>query len=355
MVFSVQYLRGIAALMVLLEHTAAKSAQYSTNVLSGWHIGGAGVDLFFLVSGFIMCHTTTNKHQQKGASRQFLWRRVLRIIPLYWLVTCAALLVFLIAPDKINSQGGDTQILASFFLLPTDGLYLVSNGWTLRYEFLFYMIFMLGLFFSKRIGQVLVISMIAALVLWGQLQAADNAVTRFITDALLLEFAAGMALYHIYSAYQRLDHPPSMLPFVLLGIALGSLFAVNQGINSEIRVIDFGLPMACAMAGLLCLESSLRQQPIQWLKMLGDSSYAMYLTHPFILAGGAMIFSKLHLHTALSGFAFTGLLLAISIIAGYLVYEWLEKPIGRKISSMMSPDKDRKTVITPSPRIVQNA
>lgn len=334
MVYSVQYLRGIAAFMVLLEHVGVKSGQHSTNLLSSWHIGGAGVDLFFLISGFIMCHTTATKHQQTGASRQFLWRRVLRIIPLYWLVTCAALVIYLVMPDKINSGGGETGVFASFFLLPTDQLYLVSNGWTLRYEFLFYFVFMLGLFFSRFIGQALVVSLLLGMVWAGQWLAPQSAVGRFVTDTLLLEFVGGMLLYHAYHALKSLRNVRIPMAFGFMGIALGSLLAVNHGISSGVRVIDFGVPMVFLMLGGLSLEPLLAAKPVGFLKMLGDSSYAMYLVHPFVLAGGAMVLNKLQLSHAFFGVFFAASLVGLSVLVGYLVYELLEKPISRRLSSL---------------------
>ena len=333
MVLSIQYLRGIAALMVLLEHVGLKSAQFSTNSLSGWHIGGAGVDLFFLISGFIMCHTAESKHQQSGAAGQFLWRRVLRIIPLYWLMTCAALLIFIIAPEKINSQGGETGILASYFLLPTDQLYLVANGWTLRYEFLFYLIFMLSLFFAKGLGRLFVAGLIITMVSVGQWLAPASAPGRFISDPLLLEFVGGMVLYTAYFHYQHLHSRLIILSAIFMGLALGGLFAINQGLQSGIRIVDFGIPMLFLMAGTLCFEPIIKRYPIRFLKMLGDSSYAMYLVHPFILAGGAMLLNKLHLNNMMGGTVFIASLLILSTLAGYLVYEIVEKPIGRRLSS----------------------
>lgn len=337
MVLSVQYLRGIAALMVLCEHVALKSTQYSTSSLSGWHVGGAGVDLFFLISGYIMCHTTENKHQQVGAAREFIWRRVLRIIPLYWLITLAALAIFIIAPEKINSGGGGTDILASFFLLPTEQLYLVANGWTLRFEFLFYFIFMLGLLFTKTTGRSFIIAVIIVLVALGQWLTPSNIVLRTVTNPFILEFAVGMALYYVYQYSQR--HQPSSFVFgsILLGLGIGSLAAVNQGLQTDIRVIDFGIPMLLLMVGALYLESTLNKRPVQLLKILGDSSYAMYLSHPFVLAGGAMVMNTLHLNNWLGGIPFVVVLLVGSITIGYLIYILVEKPISRRLSSIQNP------------------
>jgi hypothetical protein len=108
---------------VLLHHAAWKGVQYSTDPLSWFHVGSAGIDLFFIISGFIMCFATENKHQQKGSFRKFIKNRVLRIIPLYLILTTVALIVYIIYPEKVNSTGGKTSIIDSYFLIPTESYY----------------------------------------------------------------------------------------------------------------------------------------------------------------------------------------------------------------------------------------
>jgi peptidoglycan/LPS O-acetylase OafA/YrhL len=274
----------------LLEHVGFKSAQYSTDLFSGFHVGGGGVDLFFLISGFIMCHTTANKHQTKGAAAQFIWRRVTRILPLYWLITCFALLVYLMMPGQINSNSGGTDLVASYLLLPTDQVYLVSNGWTLSYEFLFYAVFMLGLFFTRGVGTVLVIALLLMMVIIGMVNPQATVWGDFLTKVLLLEFILGMLVYYYY---QHIKQLPLALCAVLIGLGIGALLAVNQGIRSGNHVIDEGLPMVLILVGALGLEPLLQKRPSEFLKSLGDSSYAMYQVHTFVLAAGAMILSKL--------------------------------------------------------------
>lgn len=326
MVFSIQYLRGLAAILVLLEHVGLKSAQYSNDLFSGWNIGGAGVDLFFLISGFIMCHTTADKHQSKGASVQFIWRRVTRILPLYWLITCFALVVYLVMPGQINSNGGGTDLVASYLLLPTEQVYLVSNGWTLSYEFLFYAVFMLGLLFSRGVGTVLVIALLLMMVGYGLVKPQEGVWGDFLTKVLLLEFVFGMLIYHYY---QRIKQLPLALCAVLIGLGVGALLAVNQGIRTDNHVINEGLPMVLILIGALGLEPLLRKRPNELLKVLGDSSYAMYLVHPFVLAGGAMVLSKLGLNNLFGGYFFITVLIIGSLVAGYLLFQFVEKPLSK--------------------------
>ena len=328
MVLSVQYLRGIAACMVLLEHIGLKSSQYSTNVLSGWHVGGSGVDLFFLISGFIMCHTMTEKHQQPNASLTFLWRRVQRIIPLYWFVTCLALVIYVLMPDKVNSSGGETDLLASFFLLPSNGSYLVANGWTLSYEFLFYTLFTLGLLFSRGVGSLLVVLVLSALAVFGFMHPQYSVWGMFLTNQLLLEFAVGIALSYYLPYINRL---PTMAMPMLIGLGVGGLLAVNQGISSDIRVIDFGIPMVLIMAGALGLEKELQQRPNTLLNLLGSSSYAMYLIHPFILVAAAMVLSKLGLTDVLNGWFFVVVLFIGSTVGGWVLFKYVETTMANFI------------------------
>lgn len=90
MIYSVQYMRAIAALIVVVSHSAWKGEQYSSDPLSFFNVGGAGVDLFFIISGFIMCHTVENK-QIKILS--FIKARIRRIIPIYWVLTTLAFVI----------------------------------------------------------------------------------------------------------------------------------------------------------------------------------------------------------------------------------------------------------------------
>ncbi|WP_313159776.1 acyltransferase family protein, partial [Mixta calida] len=138
MIISVQLLRALAAIMVVMHHITIKAGQYHNNALSGFHIGEFGVDLFFIISGYIMCYTTEGK---KIVPWVFIQRRIKRIIPLYWVMTAIALAVYLVAPAMVNASGGETSILASWTLFPLGKKLLVNNGWTLSYEFLFYLTF----------------------------------------------------------------------------------------------------------------------------------------------------------------------------------------------------------------------
>jgi peptidoglycan/LPS O-acetylase OafA/YrhL len=185
---SVQIMRGLAAFMVVAHHCAWKGQQYSTDPWRGFRAGEAGVDLFFVISGFIMCEATNRRPIGFGA---FLKARALRILPLYWLLSLVALACWRIAPQWVNSKGGDTVVLESFLLLPTTGLYLIQNGWTLSYEFLFYAIFALGLLWRGAARHALPFALLVLLASAGLLWRPASLAGQFFTHASLFEFAMG--------------------------------------------------------------------------------------------------------------------------------------------------------------------
>ena len=101
MYLSIQYLRALAAIMVVIAHSNHKAMIYNVDLLNFVKIGGGGVDLFFIISGFIMC-LTVDRNRQSFTS--FMKSRVIRIAPLYWILTCVALTIYLINPNLVKSS-----------------------------------------------------------------------------------------------------------------------------------------------------------------------------------------------------------------------------------------------------------
>ncbi len=328
MILSIQYLRGLAALLVLLSHAAWKGKQYAGDPLGWFHIGAAGVDIFFVISGFVMCHTTRVKNDNPWAVAHFLGRRFSRILPLYWTLSTVALLVFLLVPSVINSAGGKTDILKSFLLIPSQDRFLIEAGWTLSYEFFFYVIFALGLLRSGIVGHVLTCSALMALFLGGRLlesasaTEAQGTMFAFVTDAILLNFVFGIALYHL--------HRHKVLPLRWVWLVLLSgfiwLVAVNQGLlNFHFRCVRYGVPAFLVCWGLIRLEDILRRAPSNVASYIGDASYSIYLLHPFALALVAIMLKQFGLLSP--GWLFLLISVAVSLVSGLVCYALIEKPM----------------------------
>ncbi|MEK6388140.1 MAG: acyltransferase [Paraburkholderia tropica] len=219
MLLSIQYLRGLAAILVLLYHASHKQVQISGNGHE-WQFGSSGVDLFFVISGFIMCHVTAHK---KIRPVDFIRARVKRIIPLYWTLSLAALAIYLIKPNLVNSSGGTTSIINSFTLIPNGEKYLIQNGWTLSYEFLFYTIFSLTLFKWCKLRIPLATFAILALVITGSVLSPENATLQFVTSKMLVEFLMGMIAF----IYVNCSYRNALVDAMLLVTGATALYAAS--------------------------------------------------------------------------------------------------------------------------------
>ncbi len=322
MILSIQYLRGLAALLVLASHSYWKLVQYSgIQNIDFYKIGHMGVDIFFIISGYIMCHSIKNK-RIRGLS--FFRKRIFRIIPLYWSLTLVALLVFLVFPNMVNSSSGKTVIFESFFLLPTSYNYLLTNGWTLAYEFYFYTIFALVL--HRRNNLVLVILLISVITISGMiLTKTNNAYYKFFTNEIMLEFVFGILIFKFKGILKF--KPVFSCLIVLLGVLLAVYFKLN---GFGIRIIDFGVPAMIFFIGVVSLEDFFvgkRHMEVSKLfEMLGASSYSLYLIHPFLLVSTALVFKWLGL-TNYVILLYISLFMS-SVIGGYVCYKFIEQPLS---------------------------
>ena len=333
MVLSIQYLRGLAALMVLLSHAAWKGEQYAGNPLSWFHIGHAGVDIFFVISGYVMCHTTQPRLGRPFLLWRFVAHRLGRILPLYWILSLVALGIYAVRPEMVNSGGEGTDVWSSFLLWPSDRSYLIQAGWTLSYELFFYGLFALSLCASATWGGMMSCVILAGLFVLGRVFEQGGLVSmgrwldwRFLTDAVLVNFIYGIALFHLNRRWQ--------LPLTWAGLSLvmGVLgfAAVNEGwFDGRWRCFKFGIPAFLMCLGCTQMEGWLRKSPSDLWALLGDASYSVYLVHPFALALGALVLRKFDVHA--HGTVFVGLLVLFSVLAGLLCYRWLEQPLMRAV------------------------
>jgi peptidoglycan/LPS O-acetylase OafA/YrhL len=328
MILSIQYLRGIAALLVVLSHIAWKNIQAGGDTMHWWHEAGTfGVDIFFIISGFIMVYITQNMHQKPHGVRTFIKKRFIRIVPLYWFYTLIALTIFLLMPERINSEGGETQILKSFFLLPyrADESYLVSVGWTLHFEFIFYILFAFGLLFKQITGNILVASAILFSLFYYSfisMEGMSYIYYSFLND-IFFEFALGMLLFHIINKLTRFHISFSLL---LITIGIYMFYYLHTGGSfTGIRHVDTGISAFLICFGVITLEYFLAKREIKLLTMLGNSSYSLYLLHPFVLVAVVMVNDKFQ-HIIPQNQTFLILMmLFISLISGYISHLYIEK------------------------------
>lgn len=269
----VQYLRGLAAMLVVFIHLQ-EQLQRAGFPISIVDYGSAGVDIFFVISGFVMWHTTV----QPMAASEFYRRRVIRIVPLYWLLTTLMLGILLVAPALVRSGAVDWgHVAASFFFIaqphpsiPNSMFPLLVPGWTLNYEMYFYLLFGAMLFLPAQSRAIAVALVFGGLSLLNLLAPQGLSVFGFYTDPIILEFAVGALLGY---ACQRGAWLPARIavPLAIAGITLIVLKfdaprILSNGIGSMLLVIAIVL---------VEVRRPIAKRPLPLL--IGDASYSIYL------------------------------------------------------------------------------
>lgn len=329
---SIQYLRAAAALMVVFFHADGMAQEYFG--FAGLQFGAAGVDIFFVISGFIMWVTTAS---ERITPASFVANRIVRIVPLYWAMTLLLYGGWLIFrdPATLPSLGNLVRSLLFIpFVSPRTGEIqpLLIAGWTLNFEMFFYAVFACTLLVARRYRAVVVCGVLGALVAWPLLAALSSPLALTYTSPLLIEFMIGCLLGVMYE--RRALPRPAIAAFVLVtgcGLLLtsGMLSAADTG---AVRFVHWGLPAFLIVTGTLGLESKLKEWRL--LMLLGDASYSIYLTHGVVLSAveGVVFLSGWGGGNPVSGeFILAGCI--ASIAAGVGVYSAVEKPwaaLGRK-------------------------
>jgi len=327
--YSIQYLRALAALAVVVFHAGERAGMPFT-------IGAAGVDVFFVVSGFIMMAISDARPTSPAA---FFRNRLLRIAPAYW---AATLLMIAGAAAGLfpNLKLEFTHVLGSFLFLPvaspsSGSLWpVLVQGWTLNYEIFFYAVFALALFLKPG-GRLLALTAVfAILVAGGTLLQPENPIIGFYTAPVILEFVAGAALAKLWQA-DRLPSPIIGLVLVTLSIAG---FAAIQLYRLEFDAWSCGPLAFMLVTGALAIETAGRLPVSRVLTYLGDASYSIYLWHTFAVS----VIVKLGVMLSLAPPLIVVIAVVLGAAMGIAGYELLEKPIqhllkGRRPFAWRSP------------------
>ncbi|MEG3164806.1 acyltransferase [Sphingomonas sp. PB2P19] len=364
--WTVQVLRGVAALMVVFGHSQSAVGAAITSGASGAQVfvrstlvpWGAGVDLFFVISGFIIVHASTRLFARPGARKDFIARRLIRIVPLYWLVTT----LFLALLAAATLKGGDAfpgsaAILASYAFVPMDtrgdgGLFPVFDlGWTLNYEMLFYALLAVVVAWPRRRALVVLAVVLAVLVGVGQVVPLPAALW-FWTRPIILDFGLGVAVGALVAGHVVL---PKALRIAIAAVGIGVLLAdpghVFDGpvgmtvANAWPRVLLAGVPVAAVLAAaLLGPEPGMPRAAVPFTR-IGDASYSLYLFHPFALIAMEKAAQKLAVVRDTPGWVLVLVTVAGAILIALAAYRWIERPMTIALTAMLAPRRPTAPLI----------
>lgn len=332
---SLQALRAFAAIFVMVYHgtTLVFKATGYNYLANFFTVGFMGVDVFFVLSGFIIFHTYAAK---KIIVSDFLRKRFVRVVPIYWLVIIGLIIIHIPFPAPNQAELNDVSVLvASFTLYPSKTLVL-GVAWTLTYEILFYIVFALTAAVNTKTfyytftawGLIIIVLYILKI---SPTQFAANA----LINPVILNFGFGCVIAYLYRKYKDLKywHFVAGIGFLLLCITWCCYyFAVNRDAQAPFytsdmsRVYLFGIPSAVLIYGLLYLN-----KPVPGILVrVGDASYSLYLIHAAVITLLLRFAIKLDVLKPTDHFniaAVATLIFVLTIAVSLLFYKFIEKPL----------------------------
>jgi exopolysaccharide production protein ExoZ len=337
---TLQVTRGVAANLVVLSHLVPIEPRYT-----GGHIlptcsfyGMAGVDIFFVLSGFIMVAVAG-----KGIGAiQFLWRRAARVYPAYWLVSLLILAICLAKPAWAGIWWPNS-VWRSFLLVPDSQWPLLAIGWTLIHEVYFYLIFaaLLALRIPLSIGLLGWGFVLLIVTILGGDYVTSFPLGRVLTSPLTAEFMLGAAIGILYDQKNMRGAAwagpigLAMLAASIVFVAPALALANNTHFGAW-RVVLFGIPAALIIYWLAALEQKAARTPPRLLVALGDWSYATYLTHLLVLfAFGRMIHALAPLGV-MSGLVLIVVGLLAANLTGAVMFRFFERPTLKMLNRLGS-------------------
>ena len=365
----VQVLRSVAASMVVFSHSQAavaglERARHGSFVRFTLLPWGGSVDLFFVISGFIMVYASQRLFAAPGGTVEFLRRRLVRVAPLYWVCMSAYLAIILLAHAK-----GDTKtfslpaIAASYVFLPFRSLGahggtfpLFDLGWTLNYEMFFYVLFALTMGLRRGRAVVAVLAMLVAMTLVGVVLKPTGAALQFWTQPIVLDFGLGVLVANLRCSGVRW---PTALRWTLaiLGVAAFcvdplKLFSGPIGTtasNGLPRILTSGRPVAAVISAVVGGRDVV-WRPLAPLVALGNASYSLYLVHPFVLILVEKVAIKTGLVAHVGPWPIAAAALVLSVAAAFASFHLLEEPLTRvALRVTRRPGRSDPTPVVASP------
>lgn len=330
---NLQVLRFLAALAVVLFHVGSGLVMEHPDWANPFSLGYAGVDVFFVLSGFIMAHTV---RPERGAW-DFSVRRIARIVPLYWFLTLVLFAVALLAPALLNSPHVDiVQLFKSLIFVPyqkDNGAVqpLLFLGWTLCYEMFFYLIYSVSIAIAGRWARgwekLLVVGFLGLCIAAGFTIPQGNALAGFYTNPILAEFIFGVALCEGLRRWPIRQR--SLVVAGAIAVVGALLFLILQGLP---RPVGLGLPAVAIVAAFVLMPES-SSRPFRAMVLLGNASYSLYLIHPYCIQLPIKLASRLGNPLLLVCAAILGAFAAL--VASIVLYRMLEKPVQKAILQLL--------------------
>ena len=341
----IQVLRGIAALLVVLFHFRHYiNDVYPIKDLGDrlFLFGEAGVDLFFVISGFIIVYSSSNKND--NTFLHFIIKRFFRLYPLYFSMLSVYLILYHDEPFQFEN------IIKSYFLVPIDynakgpwfGLSAIYTAWTLTYELYFYVVFSIAIIFSHKYRALLCAVFILLIIgfsqkfIYGhffldpitQKKTLNSVVYNliFISNPLIIDFILGMFVAYMYKAYEKLCFNKLVLTsFSLVLLTLAVIFMVSH-VTAYVGPRSWGICSAIIVLSVLIISKNADLIYPRVLIYLGEMSYSIYLNHVVVKKIAFSYIGSLGLFAHGDGGIILFSLIISTLCLSFITYNFIEKP-----------------------------
>ncbi len=340
-ILSLEAMRGIAALLVVLFHaTQGLQEFFKREAFNNFFlIGSKGVDLFFVLSGFIIFFVHYQDIHRPERFQHYLWKRFSRIYPSYW-IACSLALVFYFLQGRLNGKEFDFQnIFNSFLLLPNQMRNLLVVSWTLTFEVMFYFLFAL-LILNQTLGRIVFSAWALGIVYISIWEIPLSLPYAYFLNSRNVEFFWGM-LAALYLIHYPLKFPSliACIGFcIFLGFALGEVyfpFPKTRNIDFLMSHLIYGCGGSLFILGIVGQELKNKVLVPFFLSFLGSTYYSIYLIHVPAL----LLFYKMQ-HIFLINFLFSSEIFlivggAFGVFMGIIFYWLIEKPLRLFLANLM--------------------
>jgi peptidoglycan/LPS O-acetylase OafA/YrhL len=349
----VQALRGISAIAVLVYHLAAREVQDwpdgQGHVFSPFFsFNSFGVDLFFVISGFVITSASLKDFGRPDRILGFLKKRFYRIFPIYWL-TCLPILAWSI----FHHGTGWFYSLASLLLVPGYARVVNPVSWSLVYEVLFYAIFAVIMFAPARFLPVFI--SLWAIAIGAYYFDPEHLLPRWIYSYVLFSLSNFSFMFGIvialFAGINRVFFPRSAIISGIALLVLGA-FANAHGYGGYVhlwpnRVIFIEVAAACIVYGAVGLELQGTVWSSRLFQTIGDASYSIYLVHYMVVMALMPFYPAIQGSLVRTCWATSAFALALG--AGLLTYFYFERPMLRLFKERTSSQKRRNLEAAPEP------
>jgi exopolysaccharide production protein ExoZ len=346
----IQYLRALAALMVAYYHVTLQIPAYTRYLAATGRLQtdyfSEAVPVFFVISGFVMYISAID-----SKPLSFAWRRLARIVPLYWSLTLVIAVVALLAPGVLHHVIVSPAYLAkSLLFVPYRNpaaqgqmFPILGPGWSLDYEMFFYAVFALALLAPARWRLPGMCLVMLGLFGWGQLvpQVRAGVCGAVYTSPLLVTFATGMVIGWLYRRGSLRVHPAAACGLM----AVGFVVLICSGIGEWARS---GLAPASIVLGAVSLDARDAVPSWNFPRGLGDASYSIYLAHLFAFDAVSRVWTRIASTGPISAVCFAVTSMALAVGLAFLTYRLIERPTLRLLSGIRFPSARKIPRVAPT-------